>query len=179
MDWSTVPWQEILTGLAMLIAGLLSIGNRKLKSILGETQTNGGSSIKDQLNRIETNVEDLTLWVEASQHLTAKSMFKTDSTGRFVWVNVAFARLIGVGLEELKGMGWINYLSPIEHDRVSEEWKESIEDQRKFESVFKVLNAYSDEQKEVKARAYPIIKEGKVLGYLGTWIVLEENPAND
>jgi PAS domain S-box-containing protein len=174
MDISQLPWQEIITSLIGMVTILLSIGNSKLKKILAETKTNGGSSLKDQLNRIENHVTNLTLWTEAGQHLTAKPMFKSDQSGRFIWINTAFARMVGVGLEDLKGLGWLSYISDKDQTRVSEEWEESVKDGRRFEATFSIKNIYSQEEKQVKARAFPVQNDKAILGFIGTWITIEE-----
>jgi PAS domain S-box-containing protein len=172
--WGMIPWNEVLTSVGTLVAIMLAFGNRKLKAILAETKTNGGSSLKDQMDRIENSLTNLTLWIEASQHLTHKPLFKADEHGRFVWVNTAMARLVGGGLEDLRDLGWVSFIHPEDMSRVVKEWSESVRDHRKFETEFKVQNVYTLETTKVKGRAFPIMKENTNLGFLGTWIILEE-----
>jgi PAS domain S-box-containing protein len=173
-DIISSPWQQILLALGTIIATLLSYGTLKLKELLSETKSNGGSSIRDQLNRIEESVENINAWVEAGQHLTNKSILRADKEGKLVWVNTAFSRMVGAGVEELKGFGWLNYIAPEDQERVSEEWNDCVKDQRKFESSFSIKSSYTDELKKVKGRAYPISNKSNLLGYLGTWILIEE-----
>lgn len=174
MDISNLPWSEIIALLVGTITLLLGIGNAKLKKILAETKTNGGSSLRDQLNRIEQYVTHLTLWTEAGQHLTAKPMFKSDQNGKFIWINTAFARMVGVGLEDLKGLGWLSFISDADQAKISKEWDESVADGRRFEAVFSIRNSYSREEKRVKAQAFPVQANTSVLGFIGTWISVEE-----
>lgn len=175
----SIPWTEILTGIGALVLLLLQIGNTILKKILAETKNNGGSSLKDQIDRIESSIKHLAVWVEASQHLTTKPMFKADEAGRFTWVNLAFARMLGLGFEDLKGYGWLNYVHGEDVERVSREWAESIKDKRKFESIFKVKNSFDTNLKTVKARAFPVSLAQETLGFLGIWIVFEEVKEED
>lgn len=172
--WSMIPWNEVLAGMGSLVAIMLALGNRKLKTILAETKTNGGSTLKDQMDRIENSLTTLTLWIEASQHLTQKPLFKADEHGKFVWINTAFARLVGGGLEDVKDLGWVSFIHTDDMSRVVKEWGECIRDRRKFDSEFKVQNVYTLETTKVRGRAFPIINHDKNLGYLGTWLVLEE-----
>lgn len=174
MDISNIPWQELLAVLVGCVTLLLGIGNAKLKKILAETKTNGGSSLRDQLNRIEQHVTHLTLWTEAGQHLTAKPMFKSDQNGRFIWINTAFARMVGVGLEDLKGLGWLSFIADEDQNRISKEWDESVKDSRRFEATFSIRNSYNQEEKKVRAQAFPVQANTSVLGFIGTWISLEE-----
>lgn len=173
-ELSSTHWIGILSGLATLLTTLLALGNSKLKKILEQTKTNGGSTLKDQLNRVEESLHNLTLWVEASQHLSQKALFKTDPNGKFLWVNLAFTRLVGMGNEELKENGWMSSIHPDDIERVKKEWSDSIKEDRKFESFFKVKNTYHKETIQVKATAFPISTRENTIGFLGNWISLEK-----
>ena len=172
--WSMIPWNEVITSLGTLIAIMLALGNRKLKNILAETKHNGGSTLKDQMDRIENSLTNLTLWIEASQHLTQKPLFKADEHGKFTWINTAFARLVGGGLEDVRDLGWVSVIHPDDMSRVVKEWGESVRDKRKFDSEFKIQNVYTLEITKVRGRAFPIMNHDKNLGFLGTWLLLEE-----
>jgi PAS domain S-box-containing protein len=176
MDLSTLPWQEILSALGLLLVLLLNIGNRKLKKILSETKVNGGTTIKDQLDRIEGCVATLASWMEADQHLSNKPIFKADLTGKFIWINSAFSKLVGAGIEDLKGMGWLNFIYNEDHDKIAKDWEEAIRDKRKSNFKFRIVNSYTGELVPVKARAFPVFNHQEtILGYLGSWVVIEED----
>jgi PAS domain S-box-containing protein len=169
-----LPWAEISATIGTLITVLLGIGNVKLRQILSQTKSNGGSTLKDAMVRIESNLQDLTLLVEAGHHLSPKPIFRTDSNGNFTWVNTSFTRLVGMGMEELKGLGWMTSIDESDVHRVSIEWEASVKDRRKFESVLFLKNSYNDTKKKVKIRAFPILKRDNMLGFLGTIFLLEE-----
>lgn len=168
------PWTEVLTGLGTLLVILLGVGNSKLKKILGETKENSGSSLKDQMNRIESSILNLTLWFEATQHLSEKPMFKSDENGNFIWVNNAFSNITGKSADELKNLGWISSVVEEDREQVSKEWEDCIKDRRSFHAMFSIVNSYTDEMKHVRARAFPIFSGKSTLGYLGTWLIIEE-----
>ena len=179
----SIPWTEILAAIGALIVLLLQYGNVKLRKIVLETKNNGGSTIKDQIHRIESSIKELdattkhlAVWVEASQHLTSKPMFKADDSGRFTWINVALAKLLGLGFEDLKGYGWLSYVHGEDVERVSREWAESVKDKRKFETTFRVKNESSNTIRNVKAKAFPVYLPDKVIGFLGMWMTFEELP---
>jgi PAS domain-containing protein len=171
---SMIPWNELITSIGTLIAIMLALGNRKLKNILAETKQSSGFTLKDQMDRIENSLTNLTLWIEASQHLTQKPLFKADEHGKFMWINTAFARLVGGGLEDVRDLGWVSVIHPDDMSRVVKEWGESIRDRRKFDTEFKIQNVYTLEITKVRGRAFPIMNEDKNLGFLGTWLLLEE-----
>jgi PAS domain S-box-containing protein len=169
-----LPWAEITAIAGALIVLFLRFIHVKLKKLLEQTTTNGGSSLRDQMNRIETYVQDLSLLVEAGHHLSPKPIFRTDSQGNFTWVNTAFTRLVGMGLDELRGLGWISAIDPADVQRVTVEWDIAVRDRRKFESVMQIMNSLSQQTKKVKIKAHPILKKDALLGYLGTIFLLEE-----
>lgn len=173
-----IPWTEILTAIGGAALILIQIGNSKLKKLLVETKNNGGSTLKDQIDRIESSLKNLAVWVEASQHLTSKPMFKADEQGRFTWINVALAKLLGLGFEDLKGYGWLSYVHGEDVERVSREWAESVKDKRKFETTFRVKNDFSNVIRNVKARAFPVYLPDKIVGFLGMWMTFEELPVD-
>lgn len=172
--FDSLPWTEILAGIGTLIVLSLQYGNIKLKKLVLETKNNGGSTLKDQIDRIEGSIEKLAVWVEASQHLTSKPMFKADEDGKFTWINVALARMLGLGFEDLKGYGWLNYVHGEDVERVSREWAESVKDNRKFETTFRVKNAFDSSIKNIKAKAFPVFIPDKIVGFLGMWMTFEE-----
>jgi len=59
-------WVAIAAGASAVITSLL-VGLRFLiKSYLAELKPNGGSSIKDQINRLEKRVDDLFILISKS-----------------------------------------------------------------------------------------------------------------
>jgi len=59
-------WVAIAAGASAIITSLL-VGLRFLiKSYLAELKPNGGSSIKDQINRLEKRVDDLFILISKS-----------------------------------------------------------------------------------------------------------------
>ena len=59
-------WVAIAVGVCAVLTSLL-VGLRwVIKSYLAELRPNGGSSIKDQINRLEKRVDDLFLLISKS-----------------------------------------------------------------------------------------------------------------
>lgn len=170
---ASIPWAEIIASLGGIIVVILTFLNSKLKSLLSHIKPNGGSSLADAINRIEKTVKEMNLWMEAGQHLTQKPIFKTDQYGKFIWINTAFSRLVGVGFEELRGGRWISVVLEEDASKVYSEWFECVNSGRKFDMEFRINNAVTNEVTKVRGRAFPITDQDKTLGYLGTWLTLE------
>jgi hypothetical protein len=52
-------WAAVITCIIGVMAAVYSAARLMVKSILREFQPNGGSSLKDQVNRIETRLDAL------------------------------------------------------------------------------------------------------------------------
>jgi len=60
---SANDWVAIAVGVSALLTTLLVALRWVIKSYLAELRPNGGSSIKDQINRLEKRVDDLFILI--------------------------------------------------------------------------------------------------------------------
>lgn len=125
----------------------------KLSIVSKELQTNGGGSIKDQIKQIANDVKIIRIERDATFYLSKDPMFKTDDKGHYVAVNTSLCQLIGVTEGELLGLGWLNYISLEDKDRVWEEWENIIESGEEISTFFTIKNPESMEMIPVKCRA--------------------------
>jgi len=63
---SANDWVAIAVGLCTVTTTLLLALRWVIKSYLAELRPNGGSSIKDQINRLEKRVDDLFILISKS-----------------------------------------------------------------------------------------------------------------
>jgi CHASE1-domain containing sensor protein len=63
---SANDWVAIAVGISTLLTTLLLALRWVIKSYLAELRPNGGSSIKDQINRLEKRVDDLFILISKS-----------------------------------------------------------------------------------------------------------------
>jgi CHASE1-domain containing sensor protein len=63
---SANDWVAIAVGISALLTTLLVALRWVIKSYLAELRPNGGSSIKDQINRLEKRVDDLFILISKS-----------------------------------------------------------------------------------------------------------------
>ena len=52
-------WTAIVVAIATALAGVTAMLRFLVKHYLSELKPNGGSSVKDQVNRLETRVDDI------------------------------------------------------------------------------------------------------------------------
>lgn len=147
---------------------------RELRSILAfieaELRPNGGSSIRDAVNRMELGIEaanskiDLVSQRQLQRYnLESTGLWETDIAGRFTYVNPAMARMAGVTPEDFLGMGWKTHVHPRDRVEVSASWQSAVADQRDFSFVFAFGN---DKKVQVTGRRMRG-SNGEVTGWIG------------
>lgn len=170
----------LATGVAAIVAGwrfaVVPTFNffKKIKeaydiiiSMSEQFSTNGGSSMRDAINRIEAR----QIIQEQRQKLLAMdapfAILETNSEGNFIDVNRTFCRWVGRSTEELLGKGWINSLSPAWRELVFDEWESSISQQREFSMKFRIVDIDGDTI-PVFSTAFPLYDSKKILvGWVG------------
>lgn len=140
----------------------------KLSIVSKELQTNGGGSIKDQIKQIANDVKIIRIERDATFYLSKDPMFKTDDKGHYVAVNTSLCQLIGVTEGELLGLGWLNYISLEDKDRVWEEWENIIESGEEISTFFTIKNPESMERIPVKCRAVINRSGDSVISIIGS-----------
>lgn len=140
----------------------------KLSIVFKELQTNGGGSIKDQIKQIANDVKIIRIERDATFYLSKNPIFKTDDKGYFIAVNTSLCQLIGVTEGELLGLGWLNYISLEDRDRVWEEWENIIESGKEISTFFTIKNPESMEMIPVKCRAVINRSGDSVISIIGS-----------
>ena len=171
--------------------GLLAYNRRKgkqsiLESIQAQLQPNGGSTLKDALNRLESSVEEVkTTQAQAHADLSekvdrlassistikARSMaesdtrdygeFNCDADGRCTWVNATWARLAGMDRTSAYGYGWVAGIYPEDREKVRAEWMSCVSERRLFEMRYRM----GPNGTVVTGRAAPVTDDS--LGWFG------------
>jgi len=144
-------------------------GNENIEAILKELRPNGGSSLKDQLSRIEDNIEILDVKVASVALATNVGYWKSDYKGRAIEVGRSLCSILGRNESEILGSNWVGIIHPEDRERVKEEWDSSVEDSRNFEMIYRFLKPDGSVQK-VKCFAHTILKNDTLIGYFGTLI---------
>lgn len=140
----------------------------KLSIVSKELQTNGGGSIKDQIKQIANDVKIIRIERDATFYLSKDPMFKTDDKGYYIAVNTSLCQLIGVTEGELLGLGWLNYISLEDRDRVWEEWENIIESGKEISTYFTIKNPQTIEMIPVKCRAVINRSEDSIISIIGS-----------
>lgn len=198
MDWNVViEIGKVVGGAAVALAAIWKVAPKIWKSMCGwimndlnlqitkmseditfivsELRLNGGTSVKDAINRNEATL----LRIEANLSLanerqrarmldTPEMIFETDVNGDCVWVNRTYTRTVQRAMPELLGKGWVNGIASDEREGVVSEWYKSVEEDREFEMDFS-FQTPDGIMIPITCRSYRMRDQstGRIIGYLG------------
>lgn len=143
-----------------------------------EFHPNGGSSMRDALNRLEVGVSDIrdtTVKLVARQWALVTTqrdpIFESDSRGLTERANASLLALAERPMESIIGSGWENIIHVDDRSRIWTEWSEAVVRSRTFESDFRVVGASSGRVYKVHCIATPFSEDssGPVLGFIGRY----------
>jgi len=147
----------------------------KVDKIFEEVTPNGGSSIKDKIDHIDTQVQLSQQVQQAMAADTKAALFRTDADGNVVWVNRTYTRTVGRDVAECLGHGWHNVIAPEERDTVIAEWYKAVEDDREFYLDVTLITP-TGIRTLVRVRSYKLVNaKGDILGYWGNCSVKDPN----
>lgn len=133
-----------------------------------EFKPNGGSSLRDAINRIETK---LLIEQNARRAMSMGmdvGMFESDGQGMCTWVNQYYTNLSGLTIDEAKNFGWVTGIYEEDRERVVEEWTAAVKQKRIFKLDYGMFNARTAEYATVHCVAFPIatVKQ-EIIGFVG------------
>lgn len=145
---------------------------RKVDTIFEEMIPNGGTSIKDKIDRVDKVVSLVQQIQQAMAADTKAVLFRTDSDGNCVWVNRTYTRTVGRALSEVLGHGWQNGIAPEDRESVVTEWYKSVEENREYSQDFN-FETPDGTKTAVRCRSYKLVDaKGELIGYWGNCRIL-------
>lgn len=163
-------------GSAILTAAIA--GWRTLQKVLKEMTPNSGSSMKDQMTKVEQTVSGMDsriITLEARQRLLNDRgndlVVEFDTHGRVTHVNRNLVLASGRIENEFMGSGWLNIVELADRNRCGEEWAEAFEEKRAYETEanLRLLSGAGRYQ----LRISPVIGAGAILGWFGQFTAME------
>ena len=128
-----------------------------------EFRPNGGSSIRDSLNRLETSVAATRQTSLTLASVLGVAYFQTDANGDYRYVSKEWQRMAEMFAEDALGGGWINGIHANHRHQVLREWQDAL----KFARPVKI-HCQMASGAEVHITATPIKSQQGVLeGYVG------------
>lgn len=141
-----------------------------VKLVKTELQTNGGSSIKDSLKRLEdkAHLQDLR-WKLSNNREQDICVFECNALGNCVTANRALCDLYGLNEEDMLGLGWLIAVKETDRQSVWSAWQATIKSDIPYDATYTVVNQKTGAQFLVRAKA--VVHRGlqnNILGYYGT-----------
>ena len=132
-----------------------------------ELVPNGGTSLRDSVNRMEECVVALTSKLRMIVDLNEWDAFEADMRGNWTCCTGNFDRATGLSNEQMLGYGWVNALHPDDRARVVSEYKEALKQERDWICKFGIKHIDSGLTAEYRIRAQALRLNGQMFGYLG------------
>lgn len=178
MDLKQLTSPETLAALqtlgTALIGGAIAVTATygKLRVILKELSPNSGSSIKDQVALIASEVSEMKgrlVSSEARQRVFLDRgtdlILEFDHHGKVQHVNRNLVMATGRMEGELAGSGWLNAITLADRIRVGNEWSEAVEERMAYETEIRL----GDRMEQYQLRIMPFNgHDGTILGWFGT-----------
>jgi PAS domain S-box-containing protein len=140
--------------------------SQQCQGISAQLQNNGGSSVKDSLDRIEARQH---LFEQRQRVLFADAttgIAETDAEGRCLWVNRKMCEMTGRLPEDLMGYGWRNSIAPDERERFTRDWDQALDEHREFERYYHIQTP-AGRRIRVYARTQKLLdSKGRVAGWM-------------
>jgi len=151
-------WKKVIKPVVNMVRGHDYLVE-SVKEIKGELTTNGGSSIKDAINRIESRQIIVDHRTKAIFYNFEKPIFEIDHEGNILWSNEKFKTISEY--EDFKGLDWISIFDEPCRPVVLTELQSCLKDNRELK-----INAKSISEKPVSLRGFPYRDQKKNHGFL-------------
>lgn len=130
----------------------------RVEKLVKEMERNGGSSIRDSLDRIEKSVALIDERQKILLGLVPYGIVETDGKGRVIYANRTYLHWTGRAEPEVIGDGWSNSVHPNDRERIRHEWMEAVKERRAYEGRFLMLDGHG-KGFMVSAKAVPMLPD--------------------
>lgn len=174
--WKTV---KVTQGIKWLWVKTFGATHHKLLTnmeiLLNEFIPNGGSSLKDAVNRIEDNQESYYALVSARLDADHQAIVLTDVQGKVTNISRAFQEYTGMTLNMMEGDGWVNLIHPEDRKQVEENWKAVVANKREMNEDQRYIRPDNGQELKVHIKVYRQRDSKKILrGFLAVVHPLED-----
>lgn len=146
----------------------LNIAFPVLMQIADQFKPNGGNSLRDVINRMESKQAASEERILSLLRSSDKPYFEADPEGMYLWVNRRWCELTGMHPDDAIGLGWIGTVLPDDQQKVSDHWRLCISQMREFNLEYSLLTACEDKLIiPIKCTAHVMKDKKKVIGYIG------------
>lgn len=146
--------------------------NKLWETIAAEFRPNGGGSMKDALNRIETRQLIEVQVRKALNNDAIYGIWESDAEGKCTYVNRTYQRIVGLNHDDLLGWGWINIVHTDDRAKLAQDWEQTLKQEREWHAEFRVVRPSDETTTPVISVGHPLKgRDGKLKGYVGQLVV--------
>jgi len=164
-----------LVAIAAIVGVIARKGHKLVQKVHAQLVPNGGSSVRDSLDRIEDRLSFADARAKVLLGASNVALLEADPDGLLVTASPAFLALTGRVSDDLLGNGWMETVNSNERPDVVVDWRSAIEHRRAFDRTFGVTRLDGSIVR-VRVRCKPVHgsePRKKLIGYLGTLIPVE------
>mgnify|MGYP003649615572 CR=1 FL=1 len=146
----------------------------RFDALLKEVKPNGGSSLRDAVDRTSRKVDEVseslvrigvrsqTRWKMAS----GIAGWESDANGKCTAANSDLCELLKMGEGEILGSNWKNFIHPEDSERVFREWARIVSEGSDFNLLARYI-ASDGRIIPVRMKAHAMMSGDRVLGWIG------------
>ncbi len=112
-----------------------------VEEIRTELKPNSGSSLADSISRIETRICGIEQTQITLLDYDQRPVFRSDPSGRLVYVNKAYCCMLNVSENDLLGNNWKSLIHFDDQERVFEEVQACVKDERTFNCTHRFITS--------------------------------------
>ena len=151
------------------VSKIFNISNR-IQYISEQLESNGGTSLRDTINRIEARQVQTEQRERAFLQTHPNMMFELDLSLGLVWANRTFLDTLDVDSDTVAGYGWHNIISEKDRDRVLDQFETAKNAVRNVNTCAKLIVS-SDLSQTIETNIVATVmrsSNGDCSGYLVT-----------
>lgn len=168
-------WVKPVRSLAIRVLAALDDHPKMVKSIehiQHEVTTNSGSSLKDAILAMRSEVAGIGAMQRAKIESDQGISFYTDPVGEVVAVTLGYTRLTGLTTTEAQHGGWRLAIHPDDLERVVQAWNEAIGHKMVFVQDIRYRDAEKGGATLTRVTATPYFVANEAKGWVGRVEVL-------
>jgi len=120
-----------------------------------------------QLGRLQRDARLREATLRATSDAMPLGLFRTDETGRIVYVNDTYLRVHGLRRQDV-AWGWTTLVQPEQRDMLIQRWKHHMATGEPIDAVRKMKRGDDGRIRWIAVRTAPLILDGRVAGQAGT-----------
>lgn len=163
--------------------------NKSVDYIEKELSPNSSKSIKDLIDKIVTSMKVMEKVSSSLEYQVKKiesrqwtvminnndyPMFETDEKGLCIRANKAYLDLVGLHLDDVLNMGWVNVIFIDDRKIVQNEWESAVQDKRTFDLKYRIQNITMNKVYLIRCISQPYFVDKEIIGYIGKYLVISE-----